>query len=165
MEAGTAFALALTGATGLGFVVVAALSLRPESRFRRWYGIDPGDDAGARTNALVVGASGVGLWALAAAVVLGVSERVVGAGSVLVGGALCVALGWLIRYRDRRELLTTPDVDRETAEQLGASVIVCGLLVFPLAPAVWFGVGEAVVAGLGLGGALLSVLVIAWGYR
>ena len=65
MEAGTAFALGLTAATTLGFVAVAALSLRPESGLRRWYGVDPDDDAAVRSNALVVGASGVGLAALA----------------------------------------------------------------------------------------------------
>lgn len=165
METATAFAAGLTVLTGLAFVAAAALSLRPGSGLRRWYGIDPADDAAVRSNALVVAGSGVGLWVLAGAVVLRVPERVVGAGTVVVGAGLCVAIGWLIRYRDRRELLTTPDADRETAEQVGASAIVCGLLVLPLAPAIWFEAGDALVGGLAAGGALLTFVVIAWAYR
>jgi len=165
MEAGTAFALGLTAATTLGFVAVAALSLRPESGLRRWYGVDPDDDAAVRSNALVVGASGVGLAALAAAVVLGVPERAIGVAAVLGGGALCVVLGWLVRYRDRRDLLTTRDADRETAERLGASAIACGVVVLPLAPAIWFGASDVVVMGLVLVMVFGTLFAIAFAHR
>jgi len=165
METGTAFAVGLTAATALGSVAVAVLSLRPESGLRQWYGVDPDDDAAVRSNALVVGASGLGLAAIAASVVLDVPERVVGTASVLGGGVLCVVLGWLIRYRDRRDLLATRNADRETAERLGGAAIACGLLVFPLVPAIWFGVSEAVMMGLLLVTVFGSFLAVAFAHR
>ncbi|PSP56589.1 hypothetical protein BRC82_01545 [Halobacteriales archaeon QS_1_67_19] len=165
MRSETAVAAAITAVTGLVLLGVALYSLRPGSRFRRGYGIDPEDDGAARSNALVVGLCGVGTLALAAAIAIGVSERVIGTGAVLASAGLCVGLGWFVRYRDRRELLTTPRVDRETARRLGASAIVCGLLVLPLAPAIWFGVSDAVRVSLVAGGFLLTVVAIACAYR
>jgi len=165
MDSETAFAVALLGGLGLALVAVAALSLRPESGLRRWYGVDPDDHAAVRSNAGVVGASGVGLLALAGAIGLDVSGRVVGTVAVALAAGACVALGWLVRYRDRRDLLTTPDVDRETGARLGGAAMLCGVLVAPLAPAIWFGASEAVVAGIGLGGCVLGLFAVAWSYR
>lgn len=165
MPSETEVAVALTAATGLLFLAVVGLSLRPESRLRPLYGVDPEDDAAVRTNAAVVGACGVGTLALAAAVALGVSERIIGTVTVLASSGLCVVLGWFVRYRDRRELLTTPHADRETARRLGASAIFCGLLVFPLAPAIWFGASDGLILGITLGGAFLSFFAFAFAYR
>jgi len=94
------------------------------------------------------------------AVVVGVPERVIGAGSVVVAAALCIVLGWFVRYRDRRELLTTPDVDRDTARRLGAAAILCGVLVLPLAPAIWVDAGPAVVLGVAVGGFVVTTLAV-----
>ncbi len=165
MDTGTVFAAGLTAALGVAFAGAALHSRRPASPVRGWFGVDPDDDAAVRANAAVVGASGVGLVALAVAVAVGVSGRVVGTASVLAGGGACAALGWLIRYRDRRDLLTTPGVDRETAARLGAAAMWCGLVVSPLAPAIWFGASDALVVGLTVGGALGSLVAVGLAYR
>lgn len=165
MDAGTGFAVALTAAIGIAFVGVAALSLRPGSRFRGSYGVDSDDDAAVRSNAVVLGACGVGLLALASAIALDVSGRVVGTATVLLAAGACVALGGLVRYRDRRDLLTTPGVDRETAARVGGAAMLCGLLVAPLAPAIWVGASEVLVGALALGGTVVGFLAVAYAYR
>ncbi|WP_115865116.1 hypothetical protein [Halorussus litoreus] len=165
MDAGTGFAVALMGATGLACVVVAALSLRADSRFRESYGVDAADDAAVRSNAAVLGVCGAGLLALAAAIALDVSGRVLGTATVVLAAGACVALGWLVRYRDRRDLLTTPGVDRETGARLGAAAMLSGLLVAPLAPAIWVGASGTVVTGLALGGTAGGLLAVAVAYR
>jgi len=165
MDSETAFAVALLGGLGLALVAVAALSLRTESGVRQWYGVNPDDDAAVRSNAAVIGASGAGLLALAGTIAVDVSGRVVGTVAVALTAGACVALGWLVRYRDRRDLLTTPDVDRETAARLGGAAIACGLVVAPLAPAIWFEANSTVVAGIGLGGSVFGVLAVAYAYR
>jgi len=151
-------ALAIALLTALLFVGVALRSLHPDSRLRRLY--DPDGDAAVRSNAFVVAISGVLLGVLGVAVVVGVPERVIGAGSVVVAAALCIVLGWFVRYRDRRELLTTPDVDRDTARRLGAAAILCGVLVLPLAPAIWVDAGPAVVLGVAVGGFVVTTLAV-----
>ncbi|UPV73014.1 hypothetical protein M0R89_10680 [Halorussus limi] len=165
MDNGTVFAAGLTATTGLAFVAAALHALRPGSPVRGWFGVDPADDAAVRSNAAVVGASGVGLVALATAVGVGVSERAIGTASVLAGGGACATLGWLIRYRDRRDLLTTPGASRKTARRLGAAAMLCGFLVLPLAPAIWFGASAALVVGLAVGGALGSLVAVGVAYR
>ncbi|UPV99070.1 hypothetical protein M0R88_11085 [Halorussus gelatinilyticus] len=165
MDNGTAFAAGLTATTGLAFVAAAVHSLRPNSPVRGWFGVEPANDAAVRSNAAVAVASGVGLVALAVAVGAGVSERVIGTASVLVGASACVTLGWSIRYRDRRELLTTPDASRKTARRPGASAMLCGFLVLPLAPAIWFGASAALVVGLAVGGALGGLVAVGLAYR
>lgn len=165
MDAGTAFAAGLTAVIGLGSVAVALLSLRPENRLRGASRTDPEDAAAVGSNAAALGATGVGLLALALAIAVDVPERVVGASSVLAAAGLCVVLGWLIRYRDRRELLTNPAVDRETAERTGAAVVLCGLLLVPLAPAIWVGASAVLVGSLGICGAVVSFSAVAYAYR
>ncbi|PSP81518.1 hypothetical protein BRC81_00730 [Halobacteriales archaeon QS_1_68_20] len=160
----TDVAVGITVATGLLFVAVALLSLRPGSRIRKTYGIDPHDGDAARSNALVLGLVGLGTVALGAAIAMDVSGRVVGTVTVLVGTGLCVGLGWLIRYRDRRELLTDPSVDRETARRLGGATVVCGLTILPLAPAIWFGATQ-VLLGAALVGPFVALGAIAFAYR
>ncbi|WP_135851915.1 hypothetical protein [Halorussus salinus] len=103
--------------------------------------------------------------ALGVALVADVSDRVLGTATVVVAAGACVALGWLIRYRDRRDLLTTPDVDRETGGRLGAAAMLSGLLVLPLAPALWVGASDALVVGIALGGGVGSLLAVAVAYR
>jgi hypothetical protein len=152
-------------AVGGLLVVWAVASLFPGSPLRRLYGLDPSDDRGARVNAAVLGGCGLGVVALAGAIAAGVPGRVLGTVTVLAAALLCVGLGWLVRYRDRRELLTTPTVDRETARRLGGAVIVCGVLLAPLAPAIWFDVGDEVLALLALGGSLVATLAVALAVR
>ncbi|WP_327053863.1 hypothetical protein [Halomicrococcus gelatinilyticus] len=158
-------ALSITLLTAVLFVGVALHSLRPDSPLRRLYDVDPDDDAAVRSNALVVGLSGVLLGLLGAAVVADVPERVVGAGTVLVAAALCIVLGWFIRCRDRRELLTSPDVDRDTARRVGGAAILCGVLALPLAPAIWVDAGPAVVLAIAAGGFVATTLAIGLAYR
>ncbi|WP_433629678.1 hypothetical protein [Halomicrococcus sp. NG-SE-24] len=158
-------AAALTTLTGVLFVVAAILSLQSQSQLRRLYGIDVTDDEAAKINAVVVGLGGVGMWALAAAVIANVSERVIGTATVIVCAGLCIILGWLIRYHDRRELLTTPDADRDLARRLGAAAIICGVLILPLAPAIWLRASDALVLGLVLGGACIGFFTIAYAHR
>ena len=156
--------LAIALLTAVLFVGVALHSLRPDSSPRGLYGVDPDDDAAVRSNALVVGLCGVLVGVLGVAVVLGVPDRVIGAGSVIVAAALCIVLGWFVRYRDRRELLTSSEVDRDTARRLGASAILCGVLVLPLAPAIWVDASPAVVLGIAAGGFFLTTLAIGLAY-
>ncbi|UIO99736.1 hypothetical protein Hbl1158_14625 [Halobaculum sp. CBA1158] len=155
-------ALAVTGGA---FVAFALATLKPDSGLRRAYAVDPADDAAARGNAAVVAAVGAGLLALAGAVAAGVPGRVVGVATLSASAAACLALGWLVRYRDRRELLTIPNADRETARRLGAAVMGCGLLLLPLIPAVWLDAGDAVVAALALGTSLLALVAVAVAVR
>ncbi|WP_066414311.1 hypothetical protein [Halorubrum aethiopicum] len=156
---------ALLVALGGTLLFVALASLPAGSRVRRAYGIDPDDDAGARANAAVLAATGAFLLALAAAIRAAVPDRSVAAGTLAVAAAGTVLLGWLVRYRDRRELLTTPNVDRERARRLGAAAMLTGgLLCVPLA-AVLFGAGESTVAVAVLATAVLSTLAVAAAYR
>jgi voltage-gated potassium channel Kch len=78
---------------------------------------------------------------------------------------LCVVLGLLVRYRDVRALLTTPDVDRARARRLGGAVVFCGLLTVPLAAALWFRAETAVVVTLALGTSVVSLLAVGVAYR
>lgn len=152
---------ALTGAV---FVGVAVLSLRSGSQLRRLYGVDVTDDAAVRSNAAVFALCGLGLCGLAIALAVGVSGRVIGVATVLGSAALCVGLGWLIRYRDRRDLLTNSTVDRPTARRLGAAAIFAGLTVLPLAPALWLGASDLVIVGLAIAGSQATLIAIAVAY-
>jgi hypothetical protein len=158
-------AAAVTVATGLLFVVAARHSVKPESSLRPLYGIDEDDDEAATANAAVVVVCGVGLWLLGAAVFVDVPDRIVGTATVLGSAALCVTLGVAIRYGDRRELLTTRQANRETARRVGGAVVLCGLLVVPLAPAIWFEWGPVVVLGAVFGGTFLSLVALAYAAR
>ncbi|WP_206664905.1 hypothetical protein [Halorubrum salsamenti] len=76
-----------------------------------------------------------------------------------------VALGWLVRYRDRRELLTTPDVSRERARRLGGAAMWTGaLLCLPLV-GVLPGASESEMAATALGVTAAAGLLIAFAYR
>lgn len=157
-------AAAITLLIGCLLVAGAALSLRSESRIRRLYGVDATDENAVRANATVVGLCGIGMCAFAAAIYFGVSARLVGTVTVVVSAGLCIVLGWLIRYRDRRELLTTPNVDRATARRLGGAAILCGGLVLPLAPAIWLRAGPGLLLGIALGGSFVSLFAVAYAY-
>lgn len=151
--------------TGVLFLAGATHSLRPESSLRRMYGVEPADESAVRTNAAVVGLCGLGMVALASVMYIGVSERAIGVGAVVVSAGACFALGWLIRYRDRRELLTTPNVDRPTARRLGGVAMVCGASILALAPALWFEVGPGLLLGIAVGGSIICLLGFAYAYR
>ena len=156
---------ALLVALGAALVIVALASLPSGSRLRRFYGVADGDDAGARANAAVLVGTGAFLLALAAAIRLGVSDRRIAAGALGVTALGTVALGWLVRYRDRRELLTTPDVSRERARRLGGAAMWTGaLLCLPLA-GVLLGASESAIAAATLGVAAAAGLLIALAYR
>jgi len=156
---------ALLVALGAALVIVALASLPPGSRLRRLYGIDDGDDAGARANAAVLAGTGAFLLALAAAIAFEVPERLVAAGALGVTAFGTVVLGWLVRYRDRREILTTPNVSRERARRLGGAAMGAGaLLCLPLA-GVLLGASESEIAAAALGVASVSGLLIALAYR
>lgn len=157
-------AAAFTAAAGLAFVAVALWTLRSGSRLRRLYRIGVDDDGSARSNAAVVGLAGAGLCALAAAGVAGVPERVIGAAGALASGGLCLVLGWFVRYGDRRDLLTTPHADRETARRLGGMAFLTGLAVPPLVPAIWFDAGSAVAGGLLLGALLVTLVATVYAF-
>ncbi|GAA0513294.1 hypothetical protein SAMN04488066_11259 [Halorubrum aquaticum] len=160
-DLGSALLVAIAGA----LLFVALASLPAGSRVRRAYGTHPDDDDAARANAAVLAATGAFLLALAAATRFGVSDRLVAAGTLAVAAAGVVLLGWLVRYRDRRELLTTPNVDRERARRLGgAAMLVGGLLVVPLA-AVLLGAGDRTMAVSTVAVAVLSTLLVAFAYR
>jgi len=154
--------LLLAGATLLGF---ALATLKPGSRLRRAYGVAVDDDAAARSNAAVLGLVGTGVLLLAWVIAADVPDRVVGVTVLLASGVLCLVLGWLVRYRDRHELLTVPDPDPRTARRLGGAVMICGVLLLPLAPALWFGVGDALVVVLALGGSLAGLVAVAVAVR
>ncbi|NKE34705.1 hypothetical protein GWG54_02510 [Natronococcus sp. JC468] len=157
--------IALVLAVGAGCLGLALASLRAGSWTRRLYGLEPDDDAGARANAAVLGIVGIGLFALAAAIVLEIPPRVVGTATLLASALLCFVLGWLVAVRDRRELLTTPDVDRETGRRLGFVAIGCGVLSLGFAPLVWLEVDDAVVAGVALASTVVVLLAVAFAYR
>jgi hypothetical protein len=157
--------LALLVALGAALVIVALASLPSGSRLRRLYGVADGDDAGARANAAVLVGTGAFLLALAAAIRLALPERLVAAGALGVTALGTVALGWLVRYRDRRELLTTPDVSRERARRLGGAAMWAGaLLCLPLA-GVLLGASESAIAAATLGVAAVTGGVVALAYR
>ncbi|EMA62427.1 hypothetical protein [Halorubrum lipolyticum] len=159
------FGSSLLVALGAALVIVALASLSSGSRLRRLYGTDDGDDAGARANAAVLGGTGAFLLALAAAIAFEVPERLVAAGALGVTALGTIGLGWLVRYRDRRELLTTPDVSRERARRLGGAAMWAGtLLCLPLA-GVLLGASESAVAIAALGGTAVAGLLIALAYR
>ncbi|PAU84169.1 hypothetical protein CK500_06970 [Halorubrum salipaludis] len=160
-DIGTALLVALGGT----LVIVALASLPAGSRLRRLYGVDDRDDAGARANAVVLGGTGAFLLALAAAIAFEVPERLVAAGAFGVAAVGTTALGWLVRYRDRRELLTTPDVSRERARRLGGAAMWTGtLLCLPLA-GILLGATESEIAGAALGAAAVAGVLIALAYR
>jgi len=156
---------ALLVALGAALVIVALASLPSGSRLRRLSGIDDGDDAGARSNAVVLAGTGAFLLALAAAIILRVPDRLVAAGALGATAFGTVVLGWLVRYRDRREILTTPNVSRERARRLGGAAMWTGaLLCLPLA-GVLLGASESEIALAALGVAAVSGLLIALAYR
>jgi hypothetical protein len=157
--------VALLVALGAAFVIVALASLPAGSRLRRLYGTDDRDDAGARANAAVLAGTGGFLLALGAAIAAGLPDRLIGAGALGICAVGTVTLGWLVRYRDRRELLTTPNVSRERARRLGgAAMWAGGLLCLPLA-GILLGAGEAVVAVAALSVAAVTTLLVAFAYR
>ncbi|WP_049982301.1 hypothetical protein [Halorubrum sp. BV1] len=156
---------ALLVALGVTLGIVALASLPSGSRLRRLYGVDTTDDRGARANATVLAGTGAFLLALAAAIVTGVSDRLVAGGALGVSAVGTVALGWLVRYRDRRELLTTPNVSRERARRLGgAGMWVGALLCLPLAGVV-LGASETAITAATIGAAATSGLLVALAYR
>lgn len=150
---------------GALFIWWAGASLNPESRLRHLYGVDASDENAVRANAAVVALCGIGMWLLAGAIYGGVSERFIGTGTVMGTGLLCIGLGWLIRYRDRRDLLTTPEVPRTTARRLGGAAILCGFLVLPLGVAIWLRVSSEILVSIALGESVVSLLVVAYAYR
>ncbi|MFD1571105.1 hypothetical protein [Halorubrum laminariae] len=159
------FGSALLVALGVALVIVALASLPSGSRLRRLYGIDDRDDAGARANAAVLAGTGGFLLALAAAITLDLSDRFVAAGALGVAAVGSLVLGWLVRFRDRRELLTTPDVSRERARRLGGATIWVGtLLCLPLV-GVLAGASDAAVAGATLSVAAVASVLVALAYR
>jgi len=154
-------AVAILALTGGALVAFALASRKSDSALRRTYRIDPADDAAARSNAAVVAAVGAGILLLAGAVAADVPERLVGPGMLLASAVCCLVLGWLVRYRGRFELLTVPNATPETGRRLGAAVMVCGVLLLPLAPALWLGASDAVVVLLALGGSFLGLVAVA----
>lgn len=158
----TLLASVCTLLTGTLFLCWTVLSMRPDSRLRRLYGVGTTD---ARSGPRVVGLCGLGICALAGAIYFSVSERIVGTVTVVVSAWLCIVFGWLVRYRDRRELLTTPDVDRTTAHRLGGVAILCGVVVLPLGPAIWLQASPGLLFGIALGGSFVSLFAIAYAYR
>ncbi|MFC6786649.1 hypothetical protein ACFQFH_12375 [Halobaculum halobium] len=154
-------AVALLALTGGALVAFALASRKSDSGLRRAYRIDPADDAAARSNAAVVTAVGVGTLLLAGAVAADLPERLVGLAALLAAAGCCFVLGWLVRYRGRSELLTVPNASPETARRLGGAVLICGALLLPLAPALWFGASDAVVVLLALGGSFLGLVAVA----
>lgn len=156
---------ALLVALGAALVIVALASLPTGSRLRRLYGIDDGDRAGARANAAVLTGTGAVLLALAAAILLRLPDKMVAAGALGVTALGTVALGWLVRYRDRREILTTPNVSREQARRLGGAAMWTGaLLCLPLT-GILLGASESALAVSTLGVTAVSGLLIALAYR
>jgi len=146
-------------------VTVALASLQSGSRLRGLYGIDDGDDAGARANAAVLGGTGAFLLALAGAIAFEVPERLVAAGALGATALGTITLGWLVRYRDRRELLTTPDVSRGRARRLGGAAMWTGaLLCLPLA-GVLLGASESDIAVAALGVTVVACLLVALASR
>jgi hypothetical protein len=152
-------------AVGVGCLALALSSLRAGSWIRRLYGIDPDDDAGARANAIVLGIVGAGLFSLATAVALELPSRSVATATILASAFLCFVLGWLVVVRDRRALLTTPNVDRETARRLGLVSVLCGVLILPLAPLIWVGVDEVFFVVVAFGISFVVLLAVAVAYR
>lgn len=161
LDAGFALLVAFGGV----LVVVALASLPSESPIRLAYRIDPSDDAGARSNAAVLGATGAFVLALAAADAGGVAPRLIAGSALGTAAAGTAALGWLVRYRDRRELLTTPDVSRERGRRLGGALVVTGaLFCLPLAAVLIEPGTDALVLSV-VGTSTVSVLLIAAAYR
>lgn len=160
-SADTAPAVVLLVLTGATLVGVALAALKPESRLRRAAGVPVDDDAATRSNAAVLAAVGAGVLLLAWAIAAGVSDRIVGVGTVLAGAGACFVLGWLVRYRGRHELLTVRDPDPTTARRLGGAVLICGAFVLPLAPALWIGAGDALVVLIASAGSLSSLAAMA----
>ncbi|USZ71192.1 hypothetical protein [Natronosalvus halobius] len=156
---------AIVGFLGVGCLALALASLRHGSWIRRAYGTDPANDGDARANALVMGVVGASMLALAVAIDLELPERTVGTAAILGTSALCIGLGWAVRRYDRRDLLTTPNVDRETGKRLGTAAMICGVLVLPLAGAIWLEVGAGLVVLLAAGSGLVSLLAIGIAYR
>jgi hypothetical protein len=152
-------------AFGVGCLALALSSLRAGSWTRRLYGTDPDDDAGARANAIVLGIVGVGLFALAAAVALELPSRPVATATILASAVLCLVLGWLVVVRDYRTLLTTPNVDRETARRLGLVSGLCGVVILPLAPLIWVGADEVFFVVVAFGSSFVVLLAVAVAYR
>jgi len=159
------FGSTLLVALGGTLLIAALASLSSGSRLRGLYGVDDGDDAGVRANAALLGGTGAFLLALAAAIAFGVPERLIAAGAVGAAALGTTALGWLVRYRDRRELLTTPNVTRERARRLGGAAMWAGaLLCLPLA-GILLGASESEIAVAALGVAAVTGVLIALAYR
>ncbi|WP_206731743.1 hypothetical protein [Halorubrum amylolyticum] len=105
------------------------------------------------------------LVALGAAVVFDVPDRLVAGVAFGISALGTIVLRWLVRYRDRRELLTTPDVSRERARRLGGAAMWTGaLLCLPLA-GVLLGASESEIAVAALGVTAVAGLLIALAYR
>jgi hypothetical protein len=152
-------------AFGVGCLALALSSLRAGSWTRRLYGVESDDDSGARANALVLVIVGVGLFVLAAAIALDLPPVPVATATILATALLCVVLGWLVAVRDRRELLTTPNVDRETARRLGYVSMLCGVLLLSIAPLIWFEADEVFFVVVALGSSFIVLLAVALAYR
>ncbi|WP_394740772.1 hypothetical protein [Natronococcus roseus] len=152
-------------AVGAGCLALALASLRAGSWTRRLYGLEPDDDASARANAAVLALVGIGLFALAGAIVFELPSAIVGTATILASALLCFVLGWLVAVRDRRELLTTPDVDRKTGRRLGFVAMGCGILLLGFVPLVWLEVDDAVVAVGALASTFVVLLAVAFAYR
>lgn len=96
---------------------------------------------------------------------LEVPDRHIATGTLVATVVLCIVLGWLVRYRDRRDLLTTPNVDRKTARRLGGVAMACGGLVLALVPLVWLEVAAETIALFALGSSVVVLFAVAFAYR
>jgi len=161
VDIGAALLVALGGA----LLLIAIASLPTGSRLRRLCGVDDRDDAGARSNAVVLGGTGAFLLAVAAAIAFEVPDRTIAVAVLGATAAGAVALGGLVRYRDRREILTTPNADRERASRLGGAVMWVGALLSVPLTAVLLEAGELAIAAAALSVAAVSTVLVAAAYR
>ncbi|MCU4754118.1 hypothetical protein OB919_19395 [Halobacteria archaeon AArc-curdl1] len=159
MEAGTGIVAGLLAVVGLGCFWLARDALRSESS------VVTSDDTGGQANAMVLAFVAFGLLALASAIALEGPDRHIATGTLVATAFLCAGLGWLVRYRDRRDLLTTPTVDRKTARRLGGVAMACGGLVLALVPLVWLEVTARTIAVFALGSSVVVLVAIAFAYR
>ena len=159
MEAGTGIVAGLLTAAAFGCFWLARDAFRSESF------VHTSDDADGRANGIVLAIVAFGLLALATAIALEAPDRHIAMGTLVATAVLCVGLGWLVRYRDRRDLLTTPDVDRKTARRLGGVAMACGGLVFALFPLVWLEVATETIALFAIGSSVVVLVAVAFAYR